>query len=366
MTAATPYALAYDFTAFQAATPTVPLPADKIEIEFNAIQTTTDAIITNLDLIQRSDGEIANRSVGQAQLKSEVTIGLNAATEWTTATVYGLSDTVYESNKVYHCIVAHISSTFASDLGNAVWAEILDFSQFITADQTFSDKFAFDNSVDMSDPGAGDLRFNNSTPASATSIAISGLKGVSGSPDISAYIASWGNALGTTKGTLIIRKQSDPSFYLTFTVTGAITDNSTWLQFSVTNDSSNGTLTNADDIYVQFIRAGDGLSNTVTALTSASNATAIDLSAGRVFSYTAVENTVFSFTNPDATGKRCSFELYFTQAASAKTVAWPASVDWPNGVVPDLTTNSEVDILVFVTIDGGTTWYGSLAMEALA
>ena len=80
MTAPTPYALAYDFTSYQSANPSSPLPADKIEIEFNAISTTTDEIITNLGLIQRSDGELANESVGEDQLSAGILAILGAGT----------------------------------------------------------------------------------------------------------------------------------------------------------------------------------------------------------------------------------------------------------------------------------------------
>ena len=69
----TAYNPAYNFSDFQADSPTSPLPADKLDIELNNIQTTLDGVLTNLLLIQRDDGGIANASVGLDQLKSEVT-----------------------------------------------------------------------------------------------------------------------------------------------------------------------------------------------------------------------------------------------------------------------------------------------------
>lgn len=41
----------------------------------------------------------------------------------------------------------------------------------------------------------------------------------------------------------------------------------------------------------------------------------------------------------------------------AYAVTWPASVKWPDGTAPTLTT-SGTDLLVFLTRDGGTTWHG--------
>ncbi len=129
----TRYELDYDFTDFQASNPSTPLPADKLEIEFNNLQTTTDEIIDSLMMIQRSDGALANNSVGNDQLKSEVTIGVNAATNWTTGIEYEANDTVYQNNRVYRCLIAHTAGVFATDLAALKWTEILDFDQFLDA-----------------------------------------------------------------------------------------------------------------------------------------------------------------------------------------------------------------------------------------
>ena len=91
----------------------------------------------------------------------------------------------------------------------------------------------------------------------------------------------------------------------------------------------------------------------------------IDLTAGNVVSATVdtSENT-FTFSNPSATGKACSFTLILTNGGS-QTVNWPASVKWAGNTEPVLTA-SGVDILTFVTIDGGTVWYGLCAGLAMA
>ena len=52
---------------------------------------------------------------------------------------------------------------------------------------------------------------------------------------------------------------------------------------------------------------------------------------------------------------------------SAFVVSWPASVEWPAATAPTLTsTSNAVDVLVFQTVDGGTTWYGFVAGQGLA
>ena len=113
----------------------------------------------------------------------------------------------------------------------------------------------------------------------------------------------------------------------------------------------------------------NGISEEYTAVTSSSNATTVNLRDGTNFSHTLTENTTFTFSNPAASGKVSSFTLKLVQDASASgyTVTWPSSVDWPAATAPTLTaTASAVDYFIFLTHDGGTTWYGFTAGQALA
>lgn len=112
----------------------------------------------------------------------------------------------------------------------------------------------------------------------------------------------------------------------------------------------------------------NGISEEYTAVTSSSNATTVNLRDGTNFSHTLTENTTFTFSNPASSGKTSSFTLKLVQDASASgfTVTWPTSVDWPSATAPTLTaTASAVDYFVFITHDGGTTWYGFTAGQAL-
>lgn len=86
----------------------------------------------------------------------------------------------------------------------------------------------------------------------------------------------------------------------------------------------------------------------------------IDLESGNVVTATVdTSTTTFTFSNPPASGVAGSFTLFLTNGGS-QTVNWPASVDWAAATAPTLTA-SGVDILSFVTVDGGTTWYGFTA-----
>jgi len=112
----------------------------------------------------------------------------------------------------------------------------------------------------------------------------------------------------------------------------------------------------------------DSYNETYAAVTSSSNATTVDCEAGNAFSHTLTENTTFTFSNPPASGTAYSFSIEIIQDASASgyTVTWPSSVDWPSATAPTLTaTASAKDVFIFTTRDGGTTWYGFTAGQAL-
>lgn len=80
----------------------------------------------------------------------------------------------------------------------------------------------------------------------------------------------------------------------------------------------------------------------------------INLYNGSVFTKTITANTTFTITGVP-TGKTAMFTIILTNGGSA-TVTWPSSIKWSGGTKPTLTA-SGVDVLTFVTPDGGTTWY---------
>ena len=112
----------------------------------------------------------------------------------------------------------------------------------------------------------------------------------------------------------------------------------------------------------------DSYNETYGAVTSSSNATTVDCEAGNAFSHTLTENTTFTFSNPPSSGTAYSFSLEIIQDASASgfTVTFPAAVDWPSATAPTLSATADArDVFVFYTRDGGTTWLGFTAGQAL-
>jgi hypothetical protein len=105
----------------------------------------------------------------------------------------------------------------------------------------------------------------------------------------------------------------------------------------------------------------------LTAANAASGTSAtIDLENGNVHTVTMTGNCTFTFSNPIASDDCSSFTLILTQdGTGSRTATWPASVDWPGGTAPTLTTTATTgrDMLMFVTVDAGTTWLGSSLLD---
>ena len=115
--------------------------------------------------------------------------------------------------------------------------------------------YKFDTNTADSDPGAGELKFNNATYASATRIYIDDLdaNGVTTQADT----ATWGASTSTIKGSLHIVDINDSSTYARFKITAAVTDASGYNTITVVHLASNNTFSAADELSVTFIRAGD-------------------------------------------------------------------------------------------------------------
>lgn len=93
-----------------------------------------------------------------------------------------------------------------------------------------------------------------------------------------------------------------------------------------------------------------------------SGATAINCNTANHYTATLTGNATFTFTNPSPTGNACPLRISLIQdGTGSRTVTWPASVVWPGGSAPTLTTTAgRRDEFVFITEDGGTKWTGSV------
>lgn len=118
--------------------------------------------------------------------------------------------------------------------------------------------YTFDSSTTMADPGAGDVRLNNSTFASVTAIAVADNSANTGNPDVSASILAMDDSTSTAnRGTVTLRKSTAPENFAQFYISGASTDNTGWTQLAVTHLVSSGTFVGGDTLVLSFARTGD-------------------------------------------------------------------------------------------------------------
>lgn len=138
--------------------------------------------------------------------------------------------------------------------------------------------WGYDVSTTEGDPGTGDLRFNNTTLASATELYISHT--ADGGQDVDAWLGTWDDPTSTNKGTLRIFKQAEPEKFAIYYVTGTETDNTTWSKFNLTYVDGAGSLQDGDVLGVWFILNGDKGDTGAAGTLSATSGVTADSSAG--------------------------------------------------------------------------------------
>jgi len=154
--------------------------------------------------------------------------------------------------------------------------------------------------------------------------------------------AGMSSYLTTASAASTYQTQSGMSSYLTTSAAA-----STYLALS--GGTLTGTLsTKSVDVTTNFY-------GSITAV----SASAIDCSLGNYFTKTASGALTWTITNVPSS-RSFSFILRLTNGGTG-TQTWPASVKWPGGTAPTLTA-SGVDVLGFITEDGGTTWRGVALM----
>jgi hypothetical protein len=102
--------------------------------------------------------------------------------------------------------------------------------------------------------------------------------------------------------------------------------------------------------YAESCVASTGVSGTKT----------LDITTGNVFDLTLSGATTLAFSNPAASGRACSITVIIRMPSTLYAVTWPSSVKWSGDEIPEFMA-SKTAILTFVTINGGSRWYGMSA-----
>lgn len=104
-------------------------------------------------------------------------------------------------------------------------------------------------------------------------------------------------------------------------------------------------------------------SEKTTSVSSAATTT-LDCSLGNTHVVTLTQNTTLAFSNVDTTASTASSisVILIQDATGGRTVTWPPGTKWPDGVAPVLETAANaINVVTFMTYNGGTTWLGFLA-----
>ena len=124
---------------------------------------------------------------------------------------------------------------------------------------------------------------------------------------------------------------------------------------------STGTTVGVSTVTTANITALD-VGGAYTSSVSAVAALDIDLSASNYFTKTISGNSTFTFSNPPASGTVGSFTLEVNYTGG--DILWPTSVYWNGaGQTAPTITAGKVQLYMFVTRDGGTTYRGALLAD---
>ena len=80
MSQPTRYERGYSFTGFQATTPNLPLPGNRLDGELENIETSLNAAISGINDIRRADGALKNGIVTKEALAVGLSTGVDPAT----------------------------------------------------------------------------------------------------------------------------------------------------------------------------------------------------------------------------------------------------------------------------------------------
>jgi hypothetical protein len=123
---------------------------------------------------------------------------------------------------------------------------------------------------------------------------------------------------------------------------------------------------NGDVVFSEEIKA-KSYNETYATVSSSSGAVTINCETANVFQLTLTENvTSVTLSNPPTSGTAYAMTLRIIQDTTARTITWPASVKWPEGVAPTISSGSgAIDVITLFTTDGGSNWYGFVAGQDL-
>ncbi len=116
-------------------------------------------------------------------------------------------------------------------------------------------RYGWDAGTADADPGAGEMRANNATPASVTTLYLS--TSDINAVDVSAIIGLFDDSTSTEKGLLAIGHRMDPAKWVIYAVSGAVTTATGYRKVTVAYVAGPGGFSAADPVALGFARTGN-------------------------------------------------------------------------------------------------------------
>lgn len=133
----TKYTPGYDFSDYQAQAPASPLPGTRVDIELQNISQSVDTLVDAVKDVRRSDGKLANQSVGPDQLSSALSIGFTNRGTWAEGVSYSSGDGAFYGQALYSSRLAHTATMLTRpDLDPGVWNFLFSIADFVIPDNS--------------------------------------------------------------------------------------------------------------------------------------------------------------------------------------------------------------------------------------
>ena len=181
-----------------------------------------------------------------------------------------------------------------------------------------------------------------------------------------------GTSVNDTNGAELLKVTATGSAVNEVTLANAATGNNPTL--SATGDDTNVgidvTPKGTGELAVTASFISGVFSDKVSAIGNTGTAQTITATNGQVFTATLTGNCTFTLAGSNSNSNRAtSFTLILANDATpSRTVSWAGGTfKWPGGAasLARTTTANAIDVWVFFSPDGGTTWYGNISQKNL-